>query len=377
MKMTLKCTFEYRKAITISILCCSIWLVSCTSAIVIMPIPYGAIGNNHNWTDESGDQIWAQAGWILQDQGSFYWYGLDYSKSKAYPSVNGIVAGYGQIRLYTSTDLVNWVNNGVVADLSSIPGYRSSDGVGRVKVAYNSSTKTYVMFGEWDNSSQTRNTLIFYTSTSPLGPFTYRNSDSLPCGHTMGDLGSVYSDSDGAFLSLTQDDPSQNGSICIAKLAPDYLSISSIVTTIVPNGCGSLPNEGGCKEASNLIKVGENYVLTASETAFWHSSPTSVFTASSLAGPWVQRGYIPTTPSSNNSFNTQHNHIIPIIGSQGTFYLYMGDRWLEFGGATGIGFYQFSPVTFDSSGVPTLHGDTLWYPNASAGTWSLSASKGS
>jgi len=342
-----------------------------------MPIPYGAIANNHNWTDGSGDQIRAQAGWLLQDHGIFYWYGTDYSKSNSYPSVNGLEGGYAQIRLYTSTDLVNWVNNGAVADLSSIPGYRSSDGVGRVKVAYNSSTKTYVMFGEWDNSSQTRNTLIFYTSTSPLGPFTYRNFTSFPCGYTMGDLGSVYSDSSGAFLSLTQDNPSQNGSICIAKLAPDYLSISSIVATIVPTGCGSLSNEGGCKEASNLIKVGDNYVLTASDTVGWGSSPTSVFTASNLAGPWAQLGHIHTKPSSSNSFNTQHDHIIPIVGNRGTFYLYMGDRWLEFGGATGIGFYQFSPVTFDSSGVPTLHGDTLWYPNAPTGTWSLSASKGS
>jgi hypothetical protein len=371
MKWVLKCTFARRAAITMSLLCACILMVACSGNILIQ-VPAGAVGNNHNWTDVSGNQIWAQGGWILQDQGTFYWYGLDYSKSKDYPSVNGIVAGYGQIRLYTSTDILSWVDQGAVADLSTIPGYKSSDGLGRVKVAYNSSTKMYVMFSEWDNSSATRNTLLYYSSASPLGPFTYRNFTSLPCGYTMGDLGSVYSDSSGAFLSLTQDNPTRNGSICIAKLAPDYLSISSIVATIVPTGC---PNEGGCKEASNLIKVGDNYVLTASDTVGWGSSPTSVFTASNLAGPWAQLGHILTNPSSSNSFNTQHDHIIPIVGNQGTFYLYMGDRWLQFGGAKGLGFYQFSPVTFDRHGVPTLNGDTFWYPNASAGTWSLAPAK--
>jgi Glycosyl hydrolases family 43 len=307
------------------------------------------IVNNSVWNDTSGHEIEAQGGFIVNFGGTYYWYGTDLSTQ---PTNN--------INLYTSTDLVNWTSQGAVADLSSIPGYTTPSWVGRTKVAYNASTGKYVMFMEYsDGTGGGRNHLVFLTSSSPTGSFTYQNSDAYPGGYAMGDLGMFFSDSSGAYLIFVSDTSDVDSSLTVAKLSSDYLSISSVVSQLT-----SVYREAPC-----LFSYGGLYYIMASDLAGWDSSGTSVWWASSLSGPWTSGGYISTSPSSSNSFDNQVDQILPVSGSAGTTYVFLGDRWSDEGGSSGLGQNNLYPLTFDSYGWPTLNGEASWNLDLSTGSW--------
>ncbi len=310
--------------------------------------------------DTSGNPIEAQGGAIAQWGSTFYWYGGAYSSNG--DGGNQTVG----VNLYTSSDLVHWTSHGNVIDLSSIPGWSNSQWIGRPNVTYVSSTNQYVMFSEWSGGEGgDRNAFTIYTSSSPYGPFTYYSYNSYPCGYTMGDLGKPLTDSTGSYISLTEDYPYTNGSICMVSINSDFLGLGSIKSVLTPSGG---------KEASELLKPGSEYVLLTSDTNGWNSSGTTMWWATSMAGPWNWGYYITTSPSSSNSFDTQHDQVLAITGTSGTAYVYLGDRWTNFGGSSGPGQNMFYPITFDASEdyFPTLYGDTNWYLNIGAGTWSTS-----
>ncbi|MEC0229543.1 RICIN domain-containing protein [Paenibacillus alba] len=311
------------------------------------------ITNNSNWNDTDGNPIWAQGGYIIQQGNTFYWYGMDYS-----------VSGVKNVNLYTSTDMKTWANHGNVVNLSSIPGYAGTHWIGRPVVAYNSSTAKYVMLLEWNNSDGNgRNKLTYFTSSSITGPFTYERFDAYPSGSSMGDLGSIFQDGDGStYITYTSDNPGTNGAIQISKLASDYLSIAAN-TKWLPS---TYPN----KEASTLIKRGSQYLLFTSATNGWYSSQTYCSTAASLSGTWSTASVCSTSPSTTNSFDTQVDQVLPIVGTSGTMYVYLGDRWNNKGGSTGVGRNQWYPISFDGAGVPTINGYGQWRIDTATGTWS-------
>jgi hypothetical protein len=77
-------------------------------------------------------------------------------------------------------------------------------------------------------------------------------------------------------------------------------------------------------------------------------------------------------PQSANTFDTQNLLILPVAGSRSTTYVYIGDRWTDMGGSSGIGQNEFFPVVFDNDhdGWPTILGQANWSIDVKAGTWS-------
>ncbi|MCM3748878.1 hypothetical protein M3223_16105 [Paenibacillus pasadenensis] len=318
------------------------------------------IVNNTDWFDTDGNKINAQGGWMMQEGNTFYWYGFDISRK---------AEGIKEIKLYTSTDFKSWTNQGNVVDFSGFPAdFAFSDWIGRLVVAYNSSTSKYVMLMEWNTlETGTRNRLVYLTSSSIDGPFTYNKYDEKPGGYKMGDLGGIFKDDDGStYITFTSDVTGQNDSLKIGKLAANYLSIES---TMMTWGFGNV------REASSLIKVGSNYLLSASEAYYYQSTPTRYSLSTSLSSGWSKSGgdmiKMPTSPTTTNSFDSQHDQIFPIHGTNGTIYVYLGDRWSNMAnGSQGVGKNMWFPVTFDSNGTPTLNGYSSWTIDAAAGTWS-------
>ncbi|WP_204787655.1 hypothetical protein [Paenibacillus oryzisoli] len=338
-------------ALFILLLLCFAQSAKATSATIV---------NNSDWYDTDGNLINAQGGWMMQEGNTFYWYGLDISQK---------AQGIKNIKLYTSTDFKSWINQGNVVDFSGFPAdFASSDWVGRLVVAYNSSTSQYVMMLEWNTlETGSRNRLVYLTSSSINGSFTYNRYDEKPGGYKMGDLGGIFQDDDGStYITFTSDVSGQNDSLKIAKLAANYLSIDSTKLTW---------GFGNVREASSLIKVGTTYLLTASEANYFHSTPTRYSLSTNLMSGWTKSGgdmiTMPTSPNTTNSYDTQHDQIFPIHGTNGTIYVYLGDRWSNMAnGSQGVGRNDWFPVTFDSNGVPTLNGYSSWTIDAAAGTWS-------
>ncbi|MCM3745918.1 RICIN domain-containing protein [Paenibacillus pasadenensis] len=338
----------------------------------------GLIVNNAERTDTSGNPIWSQGGWMMQEGTTFYWYGMDFS-----------VKGHKQINVYTSTDFVNWtphkdivdfdtINAKLDADNDSTTGrFAHSQWVGRPVVKYNGVLDKYVLMAEWGNGDQdgSRNKLTIFTSDSVTGPFTYEKHIAKPAGWGMGDLGSIYTDSDGSTYITYSDDYNGNinSAIRVSKLAPNFLSIEQQMFTIPHN---FIPTNAPKKEASTLFKKGSKYMLLASRTDGWTSTETYCYSASNLAGPWSGGSSCATSPNSANSFDNQVDQVLPIQGAQGTVYLFIGDRWnnMKNGngtmGSTQLGRNNWYPVTFDSNDKLTINGLTQWFLDPVNGTWS-------
>ncbi len=306
-------------------------------------------GNTTAWNDTGGNRIKNNCGGMLQDGGTFYWYGWD-------PTSN-------TVNCYTSTTLgsSSWtkVSNGNFPMFGS--GFH-----GRPDVIKHPTNGTYVMVVEF-SSVPGRNGIEYLTSTSPTGPFVSQQKDDFVLGGiSMGDKG-LYQDDDAsktAYLLCTTDDGGVNNSTTkIVKLNANYIGQNSVIQswTYSPK-----------REALAMFKRNGIYYLTASRTLGWSSSETPYKTASSITGTFTQWATMPTNPTSTDSFDTQHDFIVTIVGSSTTSYFYMGDRWgheLFPSDPTKFNNNAWYPITFDNSAVPvpTLQGNASWTINAATG----------
>ena len=300
------------------------------------------------WKDTGGSDIVNFCGNVLQVGSTFYWYGWD----KYAHTVN----------CYTSTTLGSnsWTEHVGTGFPMFGSGFHGRPDV----IRHNDGT--YVMLVEF-SSGPGRNGIQYFTSTSPTGPFTsVLTEDFVMDGSgnltiTMGDKG-LYQDDDAnktAYLLCTSDDGGNtNGTHKIIKLNANYLGQNAVMNTWTVST--------NRREALAIFKRNGTYYMTSSGTHGWLSGATWYKTASTIGGAWTTWANVPTNPSSSDSYNTQHDYILRIVGSTATSFIYMGDRWSQ---DTGVGYGRnaWYPITFDGSGVPTIQGNTTWTINPVTG----------
>ena len=300
-----------------------------TAAAPLSPAAYQTIHNDFFWYDQTGARIHTRSGCLCQFNGSYYWYG-----------------GTSRFRdqtCYTSTDLIHWTYKGVVLHVDVEAN--------RIDVLYNESTKQYVMFLKYDGNGAF---LGIATSPTPDGPFTFK-SKTLVDGARVGDT-SMFKDSDGkAYLAYVSWATGVNRQHGIYLMSPDYLTLDKRIFLW----------DIRSREAPHIFKRNDIYYYGTSKTAGIQSSGTSYYTATNLAGPWSAAKPLPT-PDSNNSWDSQVDFVFPIQGTQGTVYMYAGDRWIKNQGRQGD--YVWLPLEFDGD-VPSLNYYQDWDLNLSAGTW--------
>jgi len=90
----------------------------------------------------------------------------------------------------------------------------------------------------------------------------------------------------------------------------------------------------------------------------WNSTQTKYATSTSLSGPWSELKVLLTDPISNDSFNTQHDFVIPIVGTEARTYVYAGDRYSQHHGK-GVGRNVFLPMCWED-GEPVLKWRKTW-----------------
>jgi len=195
----------------------------------------------------------------------------------------------------------------------------------------------------------------------------------------MGDH-NVFVDGKDAYLVAVCDDGGVvNGSLRIVQLAPDYLSQAKVVATLY------LGVKTDKREAPCMMKRGSQYYFFTSRTHGWLGTETKYATATSLSGPWSKLTTVECEPASADSFGTQCNMIISLApGSvttcsaqaESTQYLYAGDRWSHRLGF-GSGRAEWSPLSFDETGVPKMTHQDIFYLDTAAGRISTAAEAGS
>lgn len=351
--------FLYQAFLGIVILPVKHLRVACT---VIFLMAFSAvhgqtIQNDVFWKDTDGNPIYSQGGGVLKVGDKYYWYGAKYRGAityfnDPYSGKNGDI-GFIAITCYSSTDLVNWKNEGDVLRASDIP--HGIGWLGRVGIAYNQNTRQYVLI------SQLNEGILFATNSSPTGQFTFR--------HTQESITNVVNDMSGDQSVFTDDDGQAYLIYCnrkgrsyqyVSRLRPsDYLYVEPPTNIYRSNGG---------REGNVMFKHKGTYYFITSDLHGWNTSQTYVATATNIFGPYTPEVVMEGT-SSNYSHVTQCGLAVQVNGTSGSFVIFGGDRWADFAG-NGVGYNQWVPITFDGT-KPIFHSLSQWNINENEGTWSV------
>jgi len=283
------------------------------------------VPNGVQFTDTSGNVVHAHGGGMLKYGSYYYWLGENRD-------------GTNLVSLYRSTDLKNWEFR---ANLLSkgMGGELATANIERPKLLYNSATGKFVMWMHKENGSDyTEARVAVATASNIEGPYTYQGS-FRPLGYDSRDM-TVFNDNGTAYLiSATR----VNADMNVYKLTSDFLGVDSLIQTLWV---------GQYREAPAVFKRGSTYFMITSGATGWNPNQAKYATASSMTGTWSGL----SNAGDSVTYSSQSTYVIPVVGSQTTSYLYMGDRWAgAWGEPVNNSRYVWLPLAFPTNSTMTMN----------------------
>ncbi len=260
---------------------------------------YNAIYSGIPWFDDKGNTVSAHGANIIKDKGRYYLFG------ERHTDTSNAFAGFA---CYSSTDLYNWKFESIALPVQP-SGKLGTGRVGeRPKVMKCPATGEYMMYMHVDTLGHIDQYVGYATSKKITGPYTFQGP-LLFNGKPIykWDMG-TFQDRDGSGYVLIHGGD-------IYKLSDDYKSISEQVIKDLTPGF----------ESPAIFRKDSIYYFLGSNLTSWERNDNYYFTATSLKGPWTQRGLF--CPEGTLTWNSQTTFVLPIEGSKDTTYMFMGDRW--------------------------------------------------
>ncbi len=284
--------------------------------------------NGTAFTDVYGSTIHAHGGGVLLHDGVYYWAGEN----------RGVDDKFRAVSLYRSDDLVHWTFVSDILTQHSDPELAVAT-IERPKLMYNAATDTFVLWMHWENGTDYSQARVA-VATSPRidEPFTYQRS-FRPLDFESRDL-SVFTDADGTgyLVSAT----AANADLQIYRMDATYTGVDSVVARLWP---------GAFREAPAMFVRDGTYFLLTSGATGWTPNQAKYATATSPDGPWSDLRDV----GNDTAFGSQAAFVLPVQGSSGTDYLYLGDRWAgAWGGLVNQSTYVWLDIEFPRSDEMTL-----------------------
>ncbi len=347
------------------------------------------------WADNNGKHINAHGGGIIKYGDKYYWYGEN-------RPMRGFTTEVG-VEVYSSTDLMNWTDEGVALAVSETPGSDIERGciMERPKVVYCKNTGKFVMLFhlELKGRGYEAARVGFAESDSPTGPFRFvrslrPNAGIWPKDFSKKDIKvakqqnpadykdwwtpewrvairkglflnrdfeggqmsrdmTVYVDDDGkAYHIFSSED---NLTLHVAELTDDFMDYTGKYVRIAP---------GGQNEAPTIFKRDGKYWLIASGCTGWDPNEARMFWAESLWGPWTQvkspfEGG-PATLDNGRTFAANKT-----FGAQGTYVLKLDDRFIFMADiwnprSLAMSRHVWLPIEFKADGTPMIRWQDSW-----------------
>ncbi|MFJ9210435.1 RICIN domain-containing protein [Streptomyces sp. L-9-10] len=324
-------------------------LLSLLSAMGTSQAAPAAVSNATQFTDPNGDPVHAHGGGVVKVGQYYYWFGENRNADNSFRYVSA----------YRSTDLKTWEFRRHVLTQATDPELRSAN-IERPKVMYNSATGTFVMWMHKESATDYSEARAAVAVSSTVdGDYTWRGS-FRPQGHMSRDI-TTFVDTDGTGYMISA--ANENADLHVYRLTPDYTAVESQVQKLWA---------GQWREAPAMFKRDGVYFLLTSGATGWSPNQQKYGTATSITGTWSDLRDI----GDSTTYGSQTAYVLPVQGSSGTSYLYMGDRWgNSMGGMVNDSQYVWLPLTFPTRTTmsmdyfPQISVDTAAGRVEGLGTW--------
>lgn len=280
----------------------------------------GAFAENVRWLDNRGELINAHDGGILYQDGIYFWYGMALRPlGLGKQGANGAATTTG-IRLYSSRDLYNWTDEGVILPCSDDPTspLHGPMRFERPKMLFNAKTRKYVLWFHYVKFPGDHGDAVGYgdagvaSADSIRGPFTFHGFHRPidPQG-AVKDC-TLFQDDDGAaYFIYDRKLPGERG-LHIVRLTEDFLGSSEVWAKIAP---------GTRREAPAMLKHNGYYFLVTSGVSGWTANAARCCRARNILGPYEDLGDPCEGPEAATTYNAQPTYVLPVAGRPGTFIL--------------------------------------------------------
>ncbi|WP_437821101.1 RICIN domain-containing protein [Sorangium sp. So ce1078] len=315
--------------------------------------PAWPLVNGIQWADTSGKPIQAHGGGVIKVGSYYYWFGENRNPDGTFYAVS----------CYRSADLRSWEFRNHVLTMDSDDDLDPAN-IERPKVVYNASTGQYVMWMHWENGVNYGEARAAVASSSTVdGDYTYHGSFRPMAGTGVTDHGKpgymsrdcglfVDDDGEGYFISASN----ENYDLNLYALTPDYLSVERLAAVLFP---------GGHREAPALFKRNGTYFLLTSGATGWSPNQAKYATSRSLDRGWSAM----TNVADGTTYHSQSTYVLPVQGSSGTAYLYMGDRWAgAWSGRVNDSTYVWQPISFPSDTTMSMSWNNTLTIDTAAGS---------
>ncbi|MFI5529450.1 RICIN domain-containing protein [Kitasatospora sp. NPDC051853] len=286
------------------------------------------VTNGTQFADTAGNPVHAHGGGVVKVGQFYYWFGEDRNADNTFRYVSA----------YRSADLKTWEFRNHVLTQATDPELASAN-IERPKVMYNAATGKFVMWMHKENSQDYGEARAAVAVSDTVdGDYTWRGS-FRPFGEMSRDI-TTFVDDDGTGYMISA--ANENADLHVYRLTPDYTSVDAQVQKLWP---------GNWREAPAMFKRNGVYFLLTSGATGWAPNQQKYATATSITGSWSGLKDI----GDSTTYRTQTAYVLPVQGTNGTGYLYMGDRWgNSMGAMVNDSQYVWLPLKFPTKTTMTM-----------------------
>ena len=357
------------------------------------PDKFLKISNDTFFKDKDGNNLYSQGGGIFEFNGTYYWYGVKYAEAVSYAetrtpsSVNNFVG----ITCYSSKDLVNWTDEGLIATPEDVFDADVMEGqpaawVGRLGVT-KLDDGTYALLvqhecDDVDNSIDNANRgdtkpetdgwskqVLIMTSDSPTGHFKWNNRINMKSyiGTTNTGDQTVFIDPATGKGYLLYSYGSGRGRMYLSQIVKgDDGLVTLTESRMIYSGAG---REGNC-----MFEYNGKYYVCASDLYGWNASHCYYLVLDSLDDEYLQTRPVTKDMYLMNGCSDDYCHVsqtgffYKVNGTKQDTVIFCGDRWSDFAD-NGDGYNVWCPLSFDENGIPYFNSLSDWKLNPKTGEW--------
>jgi len=305
-------------------------------------VNYQSIITGIPWYTQTGDNVSAHGANIIKEGDKYYFFG-EYK--------NNTDNRFEGFSCYSSSDLMNWKFEGIALPPNKSGRLSGADCIGeRPKVMKCPGTGEFLMYFHADSNKYRHPAVEYAVSKKITGPYEYKGPllfEDKPIRRW--DMGTFQDEDGSGYIILHHGD--------IYQLSDDYRSVTKQI----------LKSDKVLRaESPAVFKRNGLYYWIGSGLTGWERNDNRYFTAPSLAGPWTDRGTV--APPGMLTWNSQSTFVFPIVGSDTTTLMYMGDRW-SFPKQRATATYVWQPLVFNGDEISMPEYIESWAVDVKTGRW--------